>query len=128
MTIPGCYVVLCHYCQLFEPETSSSQPACTPSKPRGTPRPLTNEEMRSQGFTCGDWAVWTLFNLSLMGCVVLGYASVFVRPPAKYPDLWPLAVSVYSAAHFAIFDLYFHYYQFMYNFSHPPSDANKKNN
>eukprot|EP00092_Neocalanus_flemingeri_P031405 GFUD01034110.1.p1 GENE.GFUD01034110.1~~GFUD01034110.1.p1 ORF type:complete len:499 (+),score=59.72 GFUD01034110.1:39-1535(+) len=50
--------------------------------------------------------------LSLVGCVVLTILSNVYPPPAKYPYLWPLAVSVYSAAHFILFGLYFHYLQF----------------
>ena len=50
--------------------------------------------------------------LSLVGCMVLTAISTLIPPPEKYPYLWPLAVSVYSAIHFLGFSIYFHYVQF----------------
>jgi len=50
--------------------------------------------------------------LSLSGCVVLTILSAVYPPPPKLPYLWPLAVSVYSAVHFILFGVYFHYIQF----------------
>jgi len=50
--------------------------------------------------------------ISLSGCLVLTIMSTTYPPPVRYPYLWPLAVSVYSAAHFLAFALFFHYVQF----------------
>jgi len=50
--------------------------------------------------------------ISLSGCLVLTILSTTYPPPVRYPYLWPLAVSVYSAAHFIAFALFFHYLQF----------------
>lgn len=52
-----------------------------------------------------------LFYLSLMSCVILFMCTVLIKPPARYPDLWPLLISVYSLAHFCCFGLYFNYVQ-----------------
>lgn len=52
-----------------------------------------------------------LFKLSMMGCVILFLCSSIANPPVRYPDLWPLLVSVYSCFHFCIFFLYFNYVQ-----------------
>jgi len=49
---------------------------------------------------------------SLVGCGILTVLSTTYPPPPKYPYLWPLAVSVYSAGHFIMFSLYFHFTQF----------------
>ncbi|XP_049838724.1 dolichyl pyrophosphate Man9GlcNAc2 alpha-1,3-glucosyltransferase [Schistocerca gregaria] len=51
------------------------------------------------------------FMASIIGCVVLTVCSIFIKPPQKYPDLFPLIVSVYSCAHFLLFFLYFMYRQ-----------------
>lgn len=130
ISLTGCYMVLCHYCQLFEPDMLASDghvvgvPA---AKPR-TPVPLTRDQLNGRGWTWGDWAAWTLFNLSVMGCLVLGYAAMFVIPPSRYPDLWPVVISAYSAGHFAIFCLYFNYYQLMYHISLGAVNDSKKRN
>jgi len=55
--------------------------------------------------------------VSLLGCAILALLTLTVPPPAKYPYLWPLAISVYSAAHFLFFLLLLHYIQF----AHLPS-------
>jgi len=52
-------------------------------------------------------------NLSLFGCVILTFCAIALRPPAKYPDLWPLIISVYSCIHFILFLIYFNFSQFM---------------
>lgn len=52
-----------------------------------------------------------LFNLSLYGCVILTFCSVFIKPPVRYPDLWPLLVSLYSLLHFFLFGIYFNVVQ-----------------
>ncbi|XP_068623597.1 dolichyl pyrophosphate Man9GlcNAc2 alpha-1,3-glucosyltransferase [Battus philenor] len=52
------------------------------------------------------------FFLSLIGVFVLTICTLFVNPPVKYPDLFPLLISVYSCSHFIMFFLYFNYQQF----------------
>ncbi|XP_056638828.1 dolichyl pyrophosphate Man9GlcNAc2 alpha-1,3-glucosyltransferase [Diorhabda sublineata] len=44
---------------------------------------------------------------SLIGCLILFIISLLLEPPTKYPDLFPLAISVYSCIHFLGFFLYF---------------------
>ncbi|KAE8741637.1 hypothetical protein FOCC_FOCC012840 [Frankliniella occidentalis] len=58
---------------------------------------------------------WAAFFASMTGCVVLTILSVFVKPPNKLPDLFPLLMSVYSCLHFVIFLLYFNYKQMSVN-------------
>jgi len=53
--------------------------------------------------------------ISLTGCLALTVLSVSVPPPVRYPFLWPLLISVYSAVHFLLFLLYFHVIQFTGN-------------
>ena len=52
------------------------------------------------------------FALSMLGAVGLHAAQVFVKPPPRYPDLYPFLISVYSCAHLLCFYLYFNYLQF----------------
>jgi len=63
--------------------------------------------------------------ISLLGCVILVLLSTTYPPPTKYPYLWPLAVSVYSAGHFIMFGLYFHYIQFTNNEASPDNRHKK---
>lgn len=64
--------------------------------------------------------VWTtseifiniLFGISLVGVIVLSICSGFLKAPKRYPDLYPLLVSVYSCGHFFLFLIYFNYKQF----------------
>lgn len=51
------------------------------------------------------------FFVSVLGMFWLTFASILVEPPLKYPDLFPLLVSVYSCSHFVLFFLYFNYQQ-----------------
>lgn len=45
--------------------------------------------------------------LSLIGCLILFIISLLLEPPLRYPDLFPLATSVYSCIHFLGFFVYF---------------------
>ncbi|XP_037070503.1 dolichyl pyrophosphate Man9GlcNAc2 alpha-1,3-glucosyltransferase-like [Pollicipes pollicipes] len=62
---------------------------------------------------CSRWAV-PAFGLSLAGYVLLGAAAAVLSPPARYPDLWAVLISLYSFVHFAGFFLYFHLIQFQF--------------
>lgn len=126
LCLTACFLLLCHYAKLLDPMTSSSVPLMKSST--RSPQPLTEDELKGHDFTWGDWMVWTLFNLSLMGCLLMGYASLHVPPPPRYPDLWPLLISCYSAAHFGLFAIYFHYYQLKYQMSGIKVDVKKKRN
>lgn len=53
----------------------------------------------------------TNFFFSVVCMAWLTFASIFVQPPPKYPDLFPLLVSVYSCCHFIFFFCYFNYQQ-----------------
>jgi len=44
--------------------------------------------------------------------LALALASVVLQPPPRYPDLWPVLISLLSCAHFCAFALFFHYRQF----------------
>ncbi|XP_076289731.1 dolichyl pyrophosphate Man9GlcNAc2 alpha-1,3-glucosyltransferase-like isoform X1 [Lasioglossum baleicum] len=56
------------------------------------------------------WLV-RLFYGSVIGVIALSIVSGFLEPPKKYPDLFPLLISVYSCGHFIVFYLYFNYKQ-----------------
>lgn len=64
----------------------------------------------SQNVTNLWW--WSVFFLSMAGCVVLTLLNVAVKPPKHLPDLFPLLTSVYSCIHFIGFLMYFNYKQF----------------
>jgi len=49
---------------------------------------------------------------SFAGCVALSLVSLLFEPPTAYPDVYPLAVSVYACAHFVGFFVYFNVVQF----------------
>lgn len=56
---------------------------------------------------------WILivFYGSIIGVLFLSIISKCVKPPERYPDLFPLLVSIYSCVHFFSFFLYFNYVQ-----------------
>lgn len=56
---------------------------------------------------------WLLavFYGSMSGVLLLSVVSKFVKPLERYPDLFPLLVSIYSCGHFLIFFTYFNYIQ-----------------
>lgn len=56
---------------------------------------------------------WLLvaFCVSVSGALLLSIVSQFVKSPEKYPDLFPLLVSIYSCGHFLTFFIYFNYVQ-----------------
>ncbi|XP_071799206.1 dolichyl pyrophosphate Man9GlcNAc2 alpha-1,3-glucosyltransferase-like [Asterias amurensis] len=54
----------------------------------------------------------TLFWLSMTGAVALSLASVAVKPPDRFPDLFAVLISIYACAHFVPFLLVFHLLQF----------------
>ncbi|XP_066257936.1 dolichyl pyrophosphate Man9GlcNAc2 alpha-1,3-glucosyltransferase [Euwallacea similis] len=45
--------------------------------------------------------------VSLFGCIILFILSLCWEPPRRYPDLFPLIISVYSCVHFVGFFIYF---------------------
>nr|XP_022315544.1 dolichyl pyrophosphate Man9GlcNAc2 alpha-1,3-glucosyltransferase-like [Crassostrea virginica] len=59
----------------------------------------------------------TVMKLSMLGAIFLTMASLTVTPPLRYPDLFPVLISIYSCAHFVIFLIVFHYFQFHSNVS-----------
>lgn len=56
---------------------------------------------------------WLLvvFYGSISGAMLLSIVSQFVKPSERYPDLFPLLISIYSCGHFLIFFIYFNYVQ-----------------
>ena len=48
----------------------------------------------------------------MLGAVALTLLLLFVKPPARLPDLWVVAICVYSCAHFILFAFVYHYIQF----------------
>lgn len=54
-----------------------------------------------------------LRNVSLLGCVVLTICTIVMKPPQKFPYLWPLIISSYSCLHFIGFLVYFNFIQLM---------------
>ncbi|XP_077869978.1 dolichyl pyrophosphate Man9GlcNAc2 alpha-1,3-glucosyltransferase-like [Saccoglossus kowalevskii] len=52
------------------------------------------------------------FYVCLIEIGILSWLSVFKAPPPKYPDLWPVIISVFCCLHFLAFLVYFHIEQF----------------
>ena len=104
LALQGIFVTFAHYVGFLDFGAKSLD------LKRTSPKPLTNKDLIKGHIQ--DWTLWTLFNLSVMGYGVFMMASVYLQPPAKYPDLWPLVISVYSAGHFVAFWMYFMYCQF----------------
>lgn len=100
LALQGIYITFCHYVKFFDVNQS-----LTSNKKRSSPKPMTSNDLVKA--TCQDWLIWTLFNLSMIGYVVFCFASLYLMPPVKYPHLWPLLISVYSAGHFVAFWVYF---------------------
>lgn len=57
--------------------------------------------------------MYHLYLLSMLGCTMLTIGIAFANPPKRYPDLFPLLVSVYSCVHFVGFFIYFNVKQFI---------------
>jgi alpha-1,3-glucosyltransferase len=74
-----------------------------------------------------DKFIWWMFLASISGCAVLIALSVFVEPPSGLPDIHPVLMSAYSAAHFMCFAFYFHYIQLSGNTVTGVSDQKKRN-
>ncbi|XP_012287110.1 dolichyl pyrophosphate Man9GlcNAc2 alpha-1,3-glucosyltransferase [Orussus abietinus] len=53
-----------------------------------------------------------LFYASMLGTLLLILCIRAVKPPERYPDLFPLLISIYSCCHFVLFFCYFNFYQF----------------
>ena len=100
------FVTFAHYYGFLDFQDDLSKSA---KKKRASPKPMTSTDLMKNTFL--DWFIWTLFNFSLVGFIVILSASVYVEPPPKYPHLWPLIISVYSAGHFLAFLAYFMWYQ-----------------
>ena len=44
----------------------------------------------------------------MTGASALTGLMLFVKPPQRLPDLWTVAICVYSCAHFVLFALVYH--------------------
>jgi len=49
---------------------------------------------------------------SIAGCCLILLLNQVVTPPSRYPYFWPMITCAYSAAHFLLALLFFHYVQF----------------
>ncbi|XP_063992179.1 probable dolichyl pyrophosphate Man9GlcNAc2 alpha-1,3-glucosyltransferase [Diachasmimorpha longicaudata] len=67
-----------------------------------------------RGGRLAQGALKVAFVCSAAGTVLLSFGSFFLEPPERYPDLFPLLVSVYSFAHFFAFLVYFNAKQFFF--------------
>merc|ERR1719323_1505608 len=81
------------------------------------PKLISEIELKSQDWGIIDWIWWTAFNFSIVGCLIIGLASVIIQPPHHLPHLWSLLISVYCASHFIFFAIYLHVLQFRYYFA-----------
>ncbi|XP_041474928.1 dolichyl pyrophosphate Man9GlcNAc2 alpha-1,3-glucosyltransferase-like isoform X2 [Lytechinus variegatus] len=55
-----------------------------------------------------DVAFWS----SMLGAIALTTCSLVIQSPQRFPDLWPVLVSMYSCGHFILFLICFNYLQF----------------
>ena len=110
------FIVMSHYFGLCEFELTDSRIEKLNFK-RSSPKPITQKDI-NQAFWC-DWFIWTLFNFSLVGYLVLIFGSICIQPPSQWPHIWPLLISVFSAVHFVLFWLSFNYCQWKMLFKKP---------
>ena len=110
------FIVMSHYFGLCEFELTDSRSEKINFK-RSSPKPITQKDI-NQAFWC-DWFIWTLFNFSLVGYLVLTLGSIYIEPPSQWPHIWPLLISVFSAVHFVLFWLSFNYCQWKMMFEKP---------
>ena len=110
-----CFLLLCNFLKLLD-VTGGRPLSYEEDQPKRnvTPKPLTKEQLQGSQYSFLDWVIWTAFNLSLIGCLAIGYLSLFMEPPEHLPDIWPLLISVFSAGHFMFFMAYFNYLQWHY--------------
>lgn len=52
------------------------------------------------------------FAASTIGSLVLCICFLFIQPPSHLPDLWTVAICIYSCIHFIGFSVLFHLIQF----------------
>ena len=110
------FIVMSHYFGLCEFELTDTRCEKINFK-RSSPKPITQKDM-NQAFWC-DWFVWTMFNFSLVGYLVLTLGSIYIQPPSQWPHIWSLLISVFSAVHFILFWLSFNYCQWKMMFEKP---------
>ncbi|CAB4006200.1 Dolichyl pyrophosphate Man9 c2 alpha-1,3-glucosyltransferase [Paramuricea clavata] len=53
-----------------------------------------------------------LFFSSIACCILLHVVSHLIVPPRKYPDIFPLLISMYSCGHFLLFFIYSNFRQY----------------
>lgn len=68
---------------------------------------LTYKQIVKNKETLKNFAFHVVMITSLIGCLVLSFALLVFEPPQRYPDLFPLLISSYSALHFVGFFIYF---------------------
>ncbi|XP_062603713.1 dolichyl pyrophosphate Man9GlcNAc2 alpha-1,3-glucosyltransferase-like [Saccostrea cucullata] len=56
-----------------------------------------------------------MMKLSMVGALCMTVAHLCLTPPPRYPDLFPVLVSIYSCAHFVLFLIVFHCLQFQFS-------------
>ena len=95
-SLTGCFLILCHYFKLMEPVTTLqsastiSSTAQLSSKISGSgssktfkgrrspvPKPLSEDELKSQKWTWIDWAWWTAFNFSISKFILEYQSKLF---------------------------------------------------
>lgn len=95
-----------HYSiQTVEISTSVQFKCCTPLIHNSNQTPVSFHEIFL-------YQIFFQFVLSVIGALGLHIGSAVVQPPKRYPDLWPVLISLYSCAHFLAFLCYFNYIQF----------------
>lgn len=56
--------------------------------------------------------MYHVYLVSMLGCAVLTISITLINPPQRYPDIFPLLISLYSCVHFIAFLFYFNVKQF----------------
>jgi len=100
------FLVVAHHFNLIYP--LPNQKIKSGSTPRSSsPSPLISSPLQS--------LLNVLIPTSLTCCVIMSVLSLTIAPPPSYPFLWPLLISIFSAAHFILFSIYYHYVQFTWH-------------
>ncbi len=87
------FLVFCQFSGLLDIKVMQGQ-----DEKRSSPKAMTSNDLAKTSIQ--DFLVWTAFNLSLVGFAVLVFGSLLMEPPKQYPHLWPLLISLFSAAHY----------------------------
>ncbi|XP_063220973.1 dolichyl pyrophosphate Man9GlcNAc2 alpha-1,3-glucosyltransferase [Bacillus rossius redtenbacheri] len=70
-----------------------------------------NQKVRTKSVSRASVVCVDLFKASVLGCAILADLFIMLKPPIRYPHLFPVLISLYSCIHFVFFLVYFNFKQ-----------------